>query len=70
MTSLLPDAGEQLTTGWKRDLDSADSVVRQVVLVHPSWAVAQARSLGRRWPDGRRWAAGHSRAAVNLVRPS
>ena len=64
------DEGEQLTTGWERDLDSADSVVRQAVLVDASWAVGQARSLGRRWRDGPRWAAGYLRAAVNLVRPS
>jgi hypothetical protein len=58
MTSLLADEGAQLTTSWERDLDSADSAVRQAVLVDASWAVAQARSLGRRWRDGPQWAPG------------
>jgi hypothetical protein len=56
MTSLLADEGAELTTGWGRDVDSA---VRQAVLVHASWAVAQARSLGRRWRDSPQWAPGH-----------
>jgi GNAT superfamily N-acetyltransferase len=59
MTSLLPDDDEHLTTGWEPDVDPADSVVRASVLVHASWAVAQARSLGRPWRDGPEWAAGH-----------
>jgi hypothetical protein len=59
MTSLLPDEGEQLTTGWEPDVDPADSVVRQAVMVHASWAVAQARGLGRPWDDVPRWSAGH-----------
>jgi hypothetical protein len=45
MTSLLPDEGERLTTGSERDLDSADSVVCQAVLVHASWAVVQGRGM-------------------------
>jgi hypothetical protein len=69
MTSLLPDEGERLTTGSQRDLDSADSVLRQAVLVHASWAVVQGRGHGRRWREGPRWVVGHLRAAVNLVRP-
>jgi len=60
MTSMLPDEGEHLATGWDADLDPADSIVRQAVLVHASWAVAQARGLGRPWQDGPRWAAGHA----------
>jgi GNAT superfamily N-acetyltransferase len=60
MTSLLPDDDEHLTTGWEPDVDPADSVVRASVLVHASWAIAQARSLGRPWRDGPEWAGGHS----------
>jgi hypothetical protein len=60
MTSMLPDEGEHLTTGWEPDLDTSDSIVRQAVLAHASWAVAQASSLGRAWHDGPDWAAGHS----------
>ncbi len=60
MTSMLPDEGEHLATGWEPDLDPADSIIRQAVLAHASWAVAQARSLGRPWQDGPDWAAGHT----------
>jgi hypothetical protein len=60
MTSLLPDEGEHLTTGWEPDVAPFDSVVRASVLVHASWAIAQARSLGRPWRDGPAWAGGHS----------
>ena len=60
MASLLPDDDEHLTTGWEADVDPADSVVRGSVLVHASWAIAQARSLGRPWRDGPQWAGGHS----------
>ena len=60
MTSLLPDDDEHLTTGWEPDVDPADSVVHASVLVHASWAIAQARSLGRPWRDRPEWAGGHS----------
>lgn len=60
MSSLLPDDDERLTSGWEPDLDPADSVVRASVLVHGSWAIAQARSLERPWHDGPSWAGGHS----------
>lgn len=56
----MPDDDERLTTGWEPDLDPADSVVRASVLVHASWAIAQARSLDRPWHDGPSWAGGHS----------
>ena len=59
MSSLLPDADEHLTSGWEPDLAAADSVVRQAVLVHASWAVAPARALGRASYDGDQWAGGH-----------
>jgi GNAT superfamily N-acetyltransferase len=60
MTSLVADDGEQLTSGWEPALDGSDSVVRGCVLVHASWAVTQARSLGRPWRDEPEWAAGHA----------
>ncbi|MGH2476231.1 MAG: GNAT family N-acetyltransferase [Candidatus Limnocylindrales bacterium] len=59
MTSLLADDGEQLTTGWEPDVAAGDSVVRQAVLVHASWANALARSIDRPWMDGPEWAAGN-----------
>ena len=70
MTSLVADDGEHLTTGWEPELDAADSVVRGCVLVHASWAVTPARSLGRAWRDGPGWAGGHTGdrgALTNMV---
>ena len=40
MTSLLPEEGEYLTNGWEPDLDSADSLLRQGIDSHVSWARA------------------------------
>jgi hypothetical protein len=70
MTSLVADEGEHLTTGWEPELDAADSIVRGCVLVHASWAITPARSLGRAWRDGPEWAGGHTGdrgALTNLV---
>ena len=66
MTTLLPDEGEELTTGWEPEVDPHDSLVRGAVLAHASWAVAQARALGGPWRDEPSWAAGQSgqRAAL------
>src|SRR5262245_55554268 len=60
MTTLLPDEGEELTTGWEPAVDPHDSLVRGAVMAHSSWAVAQARALGRPWRDDPAWAAGQS----------
>jgi GNAT superfamily N-acetyltransferase len=59
MTSLLPDDDEHLATGWEPELDPTDSVVRQAVFAHASWAVQPARMLGRPWRDGPAWAGAH-----------
>jgi GNAT superfamily N-acetyltransferase len=70
MTTLLPDEGEELTTGWEPSVDPQDSLVRGAVLAHASWAVAQARALGRSWRDEPSWAGGKSGdrgAMTNLV---
>jgi len=61
VSTLLPDEGEYLTTGWEPDLAAADTLVRQAVYVHASWAVVQANCIGRPWQDGPDWAAGHCR---------
>src|SRR5690606_4362787 len=60
VTSLLPEEGEFLEDGWSAELDAADSLVRQAVLVHASWAVDLARTVGRRWHDDDRWAGGNA----------
>jgi hypothetical protein len=68
MASLLPDDhDEHLTTGWEPDLDAADTVVRQAVLAHASWAVTLAGRAGRRWADGPGWAGGHCTDQVALT---
>ncbi|MFK4089748.1 GNAT family N-acetyltransferase [Kribbella sp. NPDC020789] len=57
-SSILPPDDEVLATGWEPELDPADSVVRQAVLAHASWAVDAPRRAGRPWYDGASWAGG------------
>ncbi len=57
-SSILPPEGEQLATGWEPDLEAGDSLVRQAVLAHASWACDAARRAGRPWYDGDAWAGG------------
>ncbi|GAB2586042.1 hypothetical protein [Kribbella endophytica] len=57
-SSILPPEDEHLTTGWEPDVPAADSLVRQAVLAHASWAVAAARRADRPWYDGDTWAGG------------
>ncbi|GAA1145921.1 hypothetical protein GCM10009630_50570 [Kribbella jejuensis] len=57
-SSILPPEGEQLATGWEPDLAPADSLIRQAVLAHASWAVDAARRAGKPWYDGDAWAGG------------
>jgi hypothetical protein len=57
-SSILPPEGEQLASGWEPDLSPADSLVRQAVLAHASWATDAARRAGRPWYDGAVWAGG------------
>ena len=54
--SVLPDPDEHLTDGWERDLPATDTLVRRAVLVHASWAMAVAESLGRPARHTDRWA--------------
>ncbi len=56
--SIVPEEGEDLTTGWEPDVPASDSLVRRAVLVHASWAVTVAESLGRPWRREDRWASG------------
>ena len=50
--------GRILATGWEPDLAPADSLVRQAVLAHASWAIDAARRAGKPWYDGDTWAGG------------
>jgi hypothetical protein len=56
--SIVPPEGEHLTTGWEPDLDPADTLLRQAVLVSASWPVAVARSAGRPSRSTPRWSGG------------
>jgi hypothetical protein len=58
MTSLLPEEGEHLTTGWEDDLDPADSIERQAVLAHVSWARALTTAARGHFTQGPGWCAG------------
>lgn len=57
-SSILPPEGEHLATGWEPDLPATDSLVRQAVLAHASWAVDAARRSGRPWYDSDTWSGG------------
>jgi hypothetical protein len=57
-SSILPPEGESLATGWEPDLPPTDSLVRQAVLAHASWATDAARRAGKPWYDGDAWAGG------------
>ena len=57
-SSILPPEGETLATGWEPDLEPADSLVRQAVLAHASWAIDAPRRAGKPWYDGDVWAGG------------
>ena len=67
MTSLLPEEGEHLTTGWEDDLDPADSIVRQAVLAHVSWAEALTTAARGDFARGAGWCAGSGGGASALL---
>jgi GNAT superfamily N-acetyltransferase len=56
--SIVPPEGEHLTNGWEPDLDPADTLVRQAVLVNASWPVEVARSAGRPCRSRPQWSGG------------
>ncbi len=68
-SSVLPEEGEHLSTGWEPGVSPGDTLVRRAVLVHASWTLAVADSLGR--PLGRtdRWAAGYVGDSGALTNP-
>jgi hypothetical protein len=71
-TSWLPPEGEHLTTGWEPSLPAEDTLVRQAVLAHASWAVRLAAGTDRPRRCTDRWAGGYAsdRAAMaNWVVP-
>jgi hypothetical protein len=60
MASMLPDEGEYLTTGWEPELEPADSLVRQAVLAHVSWARVIATAARGSAVDQPGWGAGRT----------
>lgn len=67
MSSLLPQEGEYLTTGWESGLDPADSVIRQGIDVHVSWARALAEAARGRFVDRPGWCAGSGGTTTALL---
>ncbi len=52
---IVPDPGEHLTDGWEPETAADDTLKRQAVQVHASWAVAVGQALGRPWAATARW---------------
>jgi hypothetical protein len=70
MATMLPEQGEYLTTGWEPDLDPADSVIRQGIDAHVSWARALTEAARGRFVERPGWCAGSggtTTALLNLV---
>ena len=67
MSSMLPEEGAHLTTGWEDGLAPADSLVRQAVLAHVSWARALTTAARGEFSEGPTWCAGHGGGASALL---
>jgi hypothetical protein len=67
MTSMLPEEGEYLTTGWEDEAPATDSLVRQGVLAHVSWARALTTAARGHFAEGRGWCAGRGGGASALL---
>ncbi len=68
-SSVLPDPEEHLTNGWEPDAPDDDTLMRQAVLVHASWPVELARTLGRPWRRTDRWAGALVGSSGELTNP-
>lgn len=67
MTSLLPEKGEYLTTGWEPDVAPADSLVRQAVDAHASWTRALTAAARGTFAEGAGWRGGSGGGASALL---
>jgi hypothetical protein len=67
MTSMLPEQGEYLTNGWEDDAPASDSLVRQGVLAHVSWARALTTAARGEFAEGPGWCAGRGGGASALL---
>ena len=67
MSSMLPEEREHLTTGWEDDLSPADSLVRQAVLAHVSWARALTAAARGEFSEGPSWCAGRGGGVSALL---
>lgn len=66
---IVPPEDEHLTTGWEPEVPADDTLVRQAVLVHASWPVEVATSLGRPTRTTPRWAGGRIGERGALTNP-
>ena len=64
---MLPEEGEYLTNGWEDDLDPGDSLERQAVLAHVSWARALTSAARGDFTEGPHWCAGSGGGASALL---
>lgn len=64
---MLPEEGEHLTTGWEEDVPPTDSLVRQAVLAHVSWARALTAAARGTFAEGPDWCAGRGGGASALL---
>ncbi len=64
---MLPEEGEHLTTGWEDDLPPTDSLVRQAVLAHVSWARALTAAARGTFSEGPSWCAGRGGGSSALL---
>ena len=67
MASMLPEEGEYLTTGWEPGVPSADSLVRQAVDAHVSWARTLTAASRGGFTEGPGWCAGRGGGASALL---
>jgi hypothetical protein len=67
--SILPSAGERLTTGWEPDVPPGDTLKRRAVLAHASWPIAVASALDCPARRTDRWAGALIAAGGDLTNP-
>lgn len=64
---MLPEEGEYLTTGWEPDVAPTDSLVRQAVDAHVSWARALTAAARGTFAEGADWFGGSGGRASALL---
>lgn len=67
--SIFPDADEFLATGWEPQTPATDTLLRQAIEVHASWATAVGSALGRPSRHTERWAGAYVADRGALTNP-